>query len=347
MIWGKAGFTSRSIRAFDLRSPVPFFLTLSHFSLSFSLSQQSYHQFCKAAPPDFPLFMQPWYLDATCAGGVWDAVTVQKGEKTVAVWPYFLKKKGPWQYVAMPQLTRQMGPYLLPAYRNLRHETGLLEKLIAQLPPLAALEQDFNYTITNWLPFYWQGFRQTTRYSYLLRIKDIELVRKNIMLDYRNQKIPKAARKVQVSTDGSLQEFQRVHDLSYARQGLSAPISTAFLQQVDEALAVHGQRELFFARDRQTGDIHSVAYLVWDAQSAYYLLAGDDPQYRASGAGILLAWETIRYAHKVLELDTFDFAGSMVRPIERVRRQFGAVQQPYFRLQREWSPLWKLGKMLR
>ncbi len=299
------------------------------------------------APQDFPLFMQAWYLDATCEGGAWDALVLQKGEAVVAVWPYFLKKKGPWSYVAMPQLTRQMGPYLLPAYRTARHETGLLEKMIAQLPPLAALEQDFNYTISNWLPFYWQGFRQTTRYSYILNINDLKEVWKNIVSDYRNQKIPKAAEKVEVKTGGSLLEFQQVHDRSYARQGLPAPISTAFLQRLDTALAEHGQREMFFARDRETGEVHSVAYLVWDTQSAYYLLAGDDPQFRASGAGILLAWEVIRYAHEVLKVPTFDFSGSMVRPIERVRRQFGAVQQPYSRLQREWSPLWKLGKMLR
>ena len=312
------------------------------------MSQQTYRAFCATAPADLPLFLQPWYLDATCVGGTWDAATVTKGQEVVAVWPYFLKKKGPWTYGAMPQLTRQMGPYLLPAYRHPRHETRLLEKLLGALPTgLAAFEQDFNYTVTNWLPFYWQGFRQTTRYSYVLDIRDLQAVRDNLAPDYRNQKIPKAAKKIKVGTKGTLLEFQQVHDRSYARQGLPGPVSTDFLQRLDEALATHGQREIFFARDRATGDLHSVAYLVWDAQSAYYLLAGDDPQHRASGAGILLAWEAIRYAHEVLKVPTFDFAGSMVRPIERVRRQFGAVQQPYFRLQREWSLLWKLGKMVR
>ncbi|MEO6039151.1 MAG: GNAT family N-acetyltransferase [Saprospiraceae bacterium] len=312
------------------------------------MSQQIYRAFCAAAPADLPLFMQPWYLDASCLGGRWDAAVETKGQEVVAVWPYFLKKKGPWQYVAMPQLTRQMGPYIVPEYRTTRHETRLLEKLSAGLPSgLAAFEQDFNYTVTNWLPLYWQGYRQTTRYSYLLNIKDLKTVRENLAADYRNQKIPKAAKKVQVKTGGSLHDFQQVHDRSYTRQGLPTPISPEFLQGLDAALATQGQRELFFARDRSNGQIHSVAYLVWDAQSAYYLLAGDDPEFRASGAGILLAWEAIRYAHEVLRLPTFDFAGSMVRPIERVRRQFGAIQQPYFRLQREWSLWWKLGKTWR
>jgi hypothetical protein len=75
-------------------------------------------------------------------------------------------------------------------------------------------------------------------------------------------------------------------------------------------------------------------------------MAGDDPALRHSGAGILLAWEAIRYTHEVLKLPIFDFAGSMILPIERVRRQFGALQKPYFRVQKEWSPLWKMGKIL-
>ena len=76
--------------------------------------------------------------------------------------------------------------------------------------------------------------------------------------------------------------------------------------------------------------MHSVAYLIWDATTAYYLLAGDDPARRASGAGMLLAWEAIRYASAVLGLRCFDFEGSMLPGVERVRVRFGAVQTPYF-----------------
>ena len=68
------------------------------------------------------------------------------------------------------------------------------------------------------------------------------------------------------------------------------------------------------------------------------------PELRASGAGVLLLWEMIRYSGEVLQLPIFDFLGSMIQPIERVRRQFGAVQQPYFRLRRERSALLRLGK---
>jgi len=308
-------------------------------------NRNAYRQFCQEAP-DLPLFMQDWYLDATCAGGYWEAVLARKGKHVVGVWPFFLKQKFRQRYVSMPPLTKMMGPYLLPEYRTTRREMPLLKDMLDQLPRLAAFEQDFNYTAVNWLPFYWQGFRQTTRYSYVLPLGNLEKLRGNLAPDYRNNKLPKAAARVRVHTGDDLELFYRVHNQSFERQGLQAPIPFDLLQRLDDALATRRAREIFWATDLKTGAVHSVAYLAWDKQSAYYLLAGDDPSLRTSGAGILLAWEAIRYAAETLEVPVFDFAGSMIKPIERVRRQFGAVQKPYFRLQKEWSVLWKWGKRL-
>lgn len=330
------------------------------------IERDAYTLFCDQAP-DLPLFMQPWYLDAVCEGGRWDAVMVEKGGTVVAVWPYFIKNKWGWNYVAMPPLARMLGPYILPEWRSNRKEASIMEELLNQLPTgLAAFEQDFNYTAQNWLPLYWRGFRQTTRYSYFLDLRDLGETWKNLASDYRNQKIPKAQELVKIGvaspvllppTSGfqqqseikkgpALDDFLEVHDQSYERKGLDPPVSYERMSRLDEALASRGRRAIFFANDRESGAIHSVAYLAWDNQSAWYLMAGDDPALRQSGAGILLAWEAIRFAHEVLHLPFFDFAGSMIRPIERVRRQFGAEQKPYFRVQKEWSGWWKLGKML-
>jgi hypothetical protein len=272
---------------------------------------------------------------------------LEKNGEIAGVWPYFLKKRGPWRYVAMPPLTRMMGPCFAPPWRDSRKYPAHLEALSAQLPTgLAAFEQDLHYDTQNWLPLYWRGFRQTTRYSYALDIRDLDAVWRDMAADYRNQKIPRAREAVQVYAGGSVLEFLRVHDASFRRQGLRPPVASPLLKNLDAALALRGQREMFFASDRQTAAIHAVGYLVWDARSAYVLLAGEEPALRQSGAGILLSWEMIRYAQQVLGLPTFDFLGSMLRPIERVRRQFGATQRPYLRVQRAWSPLFKIGKWI-
>ena len=66
-------------------------------------------------------------------------------------------------------------------------------------------------------------------------------------------------------------------------------------------------------------------------------MAGDDPTLRGSGASILLVWEIIQFVRKELGLLEFDFQGSMIQGIERVRRQFGAKQVPYFLIQKRQS----------
>lgn len=309
-------------------------------------NQAAYRQF-SALAPDLPLFLQPWYLDAVCVGGVWDAVLVEKGGRIVAALPYFIKKKLFWRYIAMPQLCKFLGPYLLPEFRNLDQETRFYEALLEQLPKdLAAFQQDMNYEVTNWLPFYWRGYQQSTRYSYTLSLDKPEAaLRQNISKNYR-KKIRDAQKLLRVSSELPFAELQRLLELSFARQGLASPLNATFFQTVYDALVAHNCCKLLFAIDRATGKTHSAALLAWDDTSAYYLASGDDPLLRASGSALLLKWEAILFAKNELELPVFDFEGSMIRAIEVGRRDFGATQKPYFRIQREWSLAWRWAKRL-
>lgn len=309
--------------------------------------RDAYRSFAAHAP-DLPLFMQPWYLDAVCKGGSWDAAMVQKAGRTVAVFPYFLKQKLGQRYVAMPQLCKQMGPYLLPEYRALKWEMRLYKELLEQLPPgLAAFEQNFNYGVANWLPFYWEGFQQTTFYSYQLLLNESEeWIFNNIQKNYR-QKIRAAEARLAVRHDLPLAELHRLVGLSFERQGLRQPLDFSFLEGLYTKFCEHGCGKLFFAIDPTTSQVHSAALLAWDRNTAYYLMSGDDPALRSSGAAVLLRWAAIRYSKNVAGVSVFDFEGSMIQGIEQGRRDFGAQQKPYFRVHREWSALWKWGKFLK
>lgn len=305
-----------------------------------------YHDFCRTAP-DVPVFSQPWYLDACAEGGTWEVVLAEEKGRIVAALPYFVKQKGPFRYVTMPPFVKWLGPYVLPEFRGrLPKEHELLQLLMAQLPNFAAFKQNFYPTVTNWLPFYWEQYRQTTFYTYRLhRLRDLQRVEAGLGTGIRRD-IRLARQKVQVVHDLPLDEFYRVNLLSFTRQGLPAPYSAAQLRRLDAALAAAETRQLFFAVDA-LGRVHSVAYLIWDATTAYFLLAGDDPALRASGAGVLLAWECIRYASEVLNLDCFDFEGSMLPGVERIRVRFGAVQTPYFFVWKYNSRLFELLEKLK
>ncbi len=308
--------------------------------------KEAYHQFCQENK-ELPIFFQDWYLDAVCQNGDWEVAMVKQAGKIVGVLPYYIKQKGPFRYITMPPLTKMMGPYVLPAYRQDKSFLKISTALIEQLPSVAAHEQLLDYSIDNWLPFYWKGYQQTTRYSYLLDLSNMERVFENLSADYKNNKIKKAKELVNVVQDQPLEVLYQVNKMSFDRQQLAIPYDLVFLKRVDEALMEQEARAMFFAID-ESEQIHAVAYLIWDKTRAYYLLAGDDPALRKSGAGILLAWRAIQYTNEVLGLPVFDFQGSMIPTIERVRRQFGATRQPYFFIKKTNSKWFdRLGRLKR
>jgi hypothetical protein len=123
------------------------------------------------------------------------------------------------------------------------------------------------------------------------------------------------------------------------------PYTLEFLRRKDTVLGDRGRREVFYARDK-TGVVHSALYLIWDDTSSYVHMVGEDPTYRSSGAGIRLIWEAIRYTRDVLGLNRFDFEGSMIESVERVRRDCGAKQVPYFTITKTPSRLLRVRNCL-
>ena len=306
-----------------------------------------YRKFAETCP-DLPLFMQPWYLDAVCRDGRWEVVLVQKDNRVVAVLPYFIKQKWGRSYISMPPLCKQMGPFIIAEFRTLKWEMRLFEALINLLPPnLLAFEQNFNYSVQNWLPFYWRGFKQTCLYSYSLSLHpDETFIFSQVKKNYRN-KIPVAHKKLVLRHDLPLSELYRMGQLSFARQGLESPISWNLLQDLYAALVIQGRCQLFFAVDPETEALHSASLLVWDDVCAYYIMSGDDPQLRASGSQAMLKWTAILYAKNTIGLPEFDFEGSMIPGIEQGRRDFGAHQKTYFRVWKYYARWWKWAKWLK
>ncbi|MCB0694183.1 MAG: GNAT family N-acetyltransferase [Lewinellaceae bacterium] len=306
----------------------------------------AYTALCREIP-DLPIFLEPWYLDALAPG--WKVATVEKGGKTVAAWPYFPKRKGPVSFVTMPVLVRFMGPVFHPEFDHEKQWYKLIPELWVQIKGYLVFRQDAPYSLTNWLPLYWLGFFQYTRYSYTIDLRQgREAIWAHVAGDYRQQKIPKAREAVTVESSDDLEAFIQVHDQTFRHQSLPSPVSRDTISRLDAAAAARGQRRILLARDRQSGQVHAGLYLLINDHSVYMLMAGSDPALRTSGASILLTWEAIEWALTLPGVRTFDFLGSMIEPIERVRRQFGARQVPFFRisyLRWKWLALLFRGKI--
>lgn len=310
-------------------------------------SRQLYTQFLTQNPAS--IFHQPWWLDTTCGERNWDVVFARKKENIVAALP-FLRKKGRFRQVILgqPPFTPFLGPLYSPGTaryaRRLQQEHAILEELIHALPHHHLFHQTFSPAITNWQPFRWNGFRQSTNYTYrLYNIKNHAALwqetEDNIRTDVRKAQ-NRFCLRIEQSDD--IEAFLAVYAGTWKRQGKDIP-HVSLIRRIDAACAPRGCRRILFAVD-EAGQHHAATYTIWDQDTAYYLLGGSNPELRQSGGHTFVLWETILRASE--HVDIFDFEGSSIRPIEKNFRAFGGRQTPLLWLERT-TPLFRKIMLLR
>jgi len=282
-----------------------------------------------ANPRSHSLFAEEWWLDAVAPGG-WSEVRVEKGEEVIARLPYVLSRRAGLTTLGAPPLTKALGPWVRRTgakYANaLSADHDALDELIAGLPPFDVFRQAFAPEATNWLPFYWAGFEANVAYTYRLDdLTDVDALWDGMRESVRRE-IRKAEKRLTVVDDLGIDVFLDLARRTFERQDLASPYRRRLFTRVDDAAAARAARRILFAVDDEAR-VHAALYVVWDERVAYYLAGGGDPELRTSGASSLLMWEAIRHAARVSMV--FDFEGSMLRPVERFFRGFGARQVPY------------------
>ena len=283
-------------------------------------------------PADVCIFRQPWWIEALAGDNPHGIIKVELTPEKRADLPYIIRKRYGIRIVTMPPLTQNAGPlthgFAYQDNRQLGFEKDLYGALIDALPPHDAFNQNFHWSVGNWLPFHWRGFEQSTRYTYRLEdISNEEKLWSGLMSNIRRE-IKKARNRfeVRIHSDYDIDRFLDLNEMTFQRQGKALPYGREQVRQLDRACAERNCRKIFFAEDEE-GKIHAALYIVWDAHSAYYLMGGGDPALRKSGATSLAIWEAILFSATVSR--SFDFEGSMIEPVERFFRAFGARQTPY------------------
>jgi hypothetical protein len=313
-------------------------------------NKQKYRLFCKTEK-DIPIFSKDWWLDSVCGEDNWNVALVEKEGEIFASLPYYVKRKYGFRLITMPILTQTMGPYIKypegqKYEKRISYDKKIMDVLFADLSGVDLFSQNFHYSVSNWLPLYWEGYDQTTRYTYVIEnLNDLDAVFNNIKSSYKN-KIRKAKKNITISHGMSIEEFYKINMMTFERQNIMIPYSLGFMIEHDKCIKKNNSGEIFFAFDEKQ-EIHSVLYLTWDNKSSYVHLVGENPQLRNSGAGILLIWEAIKYTSKVLKLNKFDFEGSMLKNVEPVRRSFGATQKSYFIITKTNSRLLRIRNALK
>ena len=118
-----------------------------------------------------------------------------------------------------------MGPLFLGKFSQ-KKQQKILSAFVQQLPAVQGFEQSFHYQVDNWLPFFWEKYRQTIYYSYVINdLHNLKEVYQNISADYRNNKISRAEKTIQLVEE---MEFSILYSLirqTFERQESVPPIS--------------------------------------------------------------------------------------------------------------------------
>jgi hypothetical protein len=303
----------------------------------------AYRNFCQKGK--LPIFVQDWYLDMVSVTGSWDAAMVEEEGVLVGIMPYFIKRKYGFSYITMPVDAKYMGPYLLPEKNNLSDQHQIYEQLIQQLPKVDSFWQNFHPDFTNWLPFYWKGYQQTTRYTYRLDVADTDKVFRDFS-DKTHYKLRKAKKIVEIVDNLSPEAFHDVHIMSFQRQNLPPPFSLSTFLNTHETLRQHEAGKMFFAVDKDQ-NIHAVLYVLLEGETAYMHFLGSNPAFPKSEAVNFMYWEVFQYLSREKGVKWIDFQGGMMKNVENIFRRFRAEQTPYFSITQEKSKLFKLVQRLK
>jgi hypothetical protein len=255
------------------------------------------------------LFHEPWWLNAV-TGGNWQEVTLASDGKPIARLPFVMKRTLGMTGIAMPALTRTLGPQLPMAAAS--EHRAMIRELVEKLPRHDFFSQICDPAMRDGLGFYVLGYNSAL--SYTLRVpagqaqaRSWQNIRKSL-----RSKIRQAERGFSVHFDLGIDEFCHFHNRC-VKANHHIIWTKTYERRIDdtkrrlyEACAQRDAIRVLGARDAR-GELRAAIVVVWGHGVMYNLLNARAPELENSGAAKLLIWEALKLA-QVLNL-TFDFDG--------------------------------------
>ena len=290
--------------------------------------------------PQGDVFCYSWWLEAITKSNFKLIAIIDNGEILAGI-PVAYDSHNK---VNEPPLTRTLGVL----YKNIEYtsqrkqistERKWLSALLKQLPLENFVQMCMHHNFTDWLPFRWRGFRQTTRYTYIINYEKKTINDLWNRMDLETKRVIRRAEEkgIRIETADDFSEVYKFESMSYERQGLEFRVPFDDLKLLDDAIKKRGNRIIFRAVDN-LNRVHAVLYIAYNSKSAYALLSGSDSNLRKLGGHTLIMWEAVKHFWNKLEY--FNFGGSDIERIEAHLRGFGGVLTPYFHIYNE-KLMWK------
>ncbi|MDX1479343.1 MAG: GNAT family N-acetyltransferase [Saprospiraceae bacterium] len=291
-------------------------------------NQETYRQWC-AGTSGIPLFMQPYWLDAVIPDRSWSGVVARANEDRMrAAWSINLSRQRRMKAIVAPPLTPYTGIWLdldqtLSAQKQSAQRQTLVAALEDQLPVVAIFEQKLHPSLQDWMPFYWKGYRQETRYTFRFDCRQVDEIYAQFSDSFRRN-IRAAERKFDTALSTDIPELFGLIAEVFRLRKQPVPFTLEQLQHVWQVMSERGQCAIYRASDER--GVNSAILVVWDAHTTYYLLGGRSGSNTRSSSNLLL-WRAIQDAGQ--RGHVFDFEGSMIQGVHAFFQSFGAYMQPY------------------
>lgn len=289
-----------------------------------------------------PLFMQPWWMDAVCAGKQWDVLLAEdETGEIIGAMPYLLRKRAWFKYIVMPQQTQIGGIWVTSEATADKWKTAEVCRIIKEQMDQMGLA----YYYQQYLPgslcvdaMRGLGFKTKERVTY--RVEDLSDLDALIASFSKNKKRQlQKALSLHIERGMEIEDFYRFHSHCLASRKRKISYSREFLLVLERKAKRLGQCEVLSVCNAD-GQVYAAAFLVWDKHYMYYLVPAYDPAFGDSGAGALLVLEAIKLARE--KQVRFDFEGSMERGTAKHYKQFGSTPTTYYSVEKYYKPIFRL-----
>ena len=279
--------------------------------------------------PQGTVFAKSWWLKCVCNNS-FNILVCRDRSGIVCGFPLNFSSKYGLNYSMMPRFTQTLGPIFrnfegISESKKRSIEIHSLSGIINIMPSLLFINTNFHYSYTNLLPFIWEGYETSVRYTYIIdNRKSVNSKYQSISPNYKNKikKAKKSGLRIIETDDINLlvntirKSLDKVVEIDYS-----------LIEKLDQICKENNARKIYLAKDLDER-IHSGLFVVYNKNFSYNLLQGGDPNLRKNGSNILAMWHSI--IESVKYSNVYDFEGSMLRNIEQVFRSFGGVQMPYY-----------------
>ncbi len=313
-----------------------------------SKSKSEYIRFCNQYQ-SIPVFAQAWYLDIVTEGK-WDvSISKDKQDNVIGAWPYFLERKYGVQLMRMPIYTPFLGPLFFSLDQNTTtYKTNssyfkVLRALESSLPARGYTRIHFFPDHFSWYPLYDLGYTQSTRYTYIIKNRDIEDVKNNLKPQLRNV-VTKKIHESAISKGSDISEFVSILNKTLeTRNAGKFFIQEKVVEIIENAL----QKDIgtIYTYRNDIGDMLAGVFIIKDRLKHYCLFTASTAQGKATEAVACLIWRSLQECMQ--KGKDYDFEGSMIPGVEQFFRSFGGEQIPYHQVTKTSNNLLKLYHLFR